>query len=506
MDEKGLPFSWRLGNLVHSIRFRLVAWFMLILVVVMAGFSVFIYLRQIQDLRVIAAARLGTKSQRLLNYLRFPDRNPLPFDPTHAPPGSEWSDPLLQAEDALAVVASDGRVVQSWGPVGDEALQRVAAQSVRDRGGRTLFSAWVRADLDRPNQRTRYFFERIGIRRNDRLVGILVLGSPVDPNGQLPRLLVSLAAGNLLTLALALGGGFWLADRALRPVLTITQAARSIGETDLSRRLNLQSRDELGELAGTFDGMLARLQAAFERQRQFTADASHELRTPLTIVELEASRALTGRRSLGEYERALQTILAENRLMTRLVNNLLTLARMDAGQVRLQTEPLDLSDVALEVVERLAPLAAPRGVSLAVGELPELSILGDRQFLVQMLTNLVENAVKYTAGRPDPRVQVEAGCEGAGPAARAWVRVSDHGPGIPPEHLARIFDRFYQVEAARTGGDENVEGNAAEDTRGSSGAGLGLAIAQWIARAHGGEIRVASEVGQGAAFTVLLPL
>ena len=135
---------------------------------------------------------------------------------------------------------------------------------------------------------------------------LLIFGGILDPNALVRRFLLTLVAGSLLTLAIALAGGFWLADRAMRPVKTITQAARTIGETDLSRRLNMKSKDELGELANTFDAMLARLQAAFERQRQFVADASHELRTPLTIVNLETSRALASRRSQPEYQHALK--------------------------------------------------------------------------------------------------------------------------------------------------------------------------------------------------------
>ena len=216
-------------------------------------------------------------------------------------------------------------------------------------------------------------------------------------NNQIGRLLVSLVFGNLLTLAIALSGGFWLADRAMRPVRTITQTAKQISETDLHQRLHLPGRDELSELGNTFDEMLNRLQAAFERQRQFTADASHELRTPLTIVELEASRALSTRRSVEEYENILRTIKSENQFMVRLVNNLLALARMDGGQVKLKTEPLDLSELAAEVIERMSPLAAAQGVSMTVGDLPKLAIVGDRSTLTQMLTNLVENAIKYSA-------------------------------------------------------------------------------------------------------------
>ena len=151
------------------------------------------------------------------------------------------------------------------------------------------FVSWSQGNL---TPKANYIFVTVPIGMFPGRSGLVILGSPLDPYGLFGRLIFTLVAGSLLTLLIALVGGFWLADRAMRPVHTITQAARTIGETDLSRRLNMKGKDELGELANTFDGMLARLQAAFERQRQFVADASHELRTPLTIVNLETSRVL----------------------------------------------------------------------------------------------------------------------------------------------------------------------------------------------------------------------
>ena len=275
--------------------------------------------------------------------------------------------------------------------------------------------------------------------------GLVILGDPADPYGLRSRLLFTLVAGSLAALVVALLGGYWLADRAMRPVHTITQAARTIGETDLSRRLNMQGKDELGELANTFDGMLGRLQAAFERQRQFVADASHELRTPLTIVNLETSRALASPRKPDDYQRALNVIRSENDFMTALVNDLLTLARMDAGQAVMEKLPVDLSDVVLETLERLTPLATRTGVRLEPGDLPEVRILGDRQHLVQMVSNLVDNGIKYAAG-DHRRVFIETGKTGE----TAWVRISDNGPGIAPEHLSHLFDRFYRIDLART--------------------------------------------------------
>ena len=493
----------RLSLLTHSIRFRLALWFVAILGVVIVLFSAFIYTRQLYDLRVAAVNRLDIKAQRLASFLRFSDHDYFEESPLRVPRDPQSNEVLLQDTDVLAFMDSGGNVIQSWGPLSDDVIPQMVADAYRSgqsgRGGTVrLFTARIQVKL-RPS---RYIFMVAPVSFDRGIAGFYLMGSPIDPERQLPRLLLSLLLGAALTLAVALLGGFWLADRAMRPVKKITETARSIGETDLSRRIHLYSKDELGELASTFDGMLSRLQAAFERQRQFTADASHELRTPLTIVELEASRALTTHRSPQEYERAIRVIQGENQFMTRLVNNLLTLARMDAGQVVLNTEVLDLSDVSLEVVERLAPLALKSQVRLTTGSLPELLVRGDRQYLSQMLSNLVENGIKYSTG-DDRRVLVETGRREGPSGPEAWVRVSDNGQGISPEHLPHLFDRFYQVDKARTQQDLSGEPN---DDQAASGAGLGLSIVQWIVQAHDGQIRVQSTPGKGASFEISLPL
>jgi signal transduction histidine kinase len=267
--------------------------------------------------------------------------------------------------------------------------------------------------------------------------------------------------------------------------------------------LNLQTKDELGELADTFDAMLSRLEAAFERQRQFTADASHELRTPLTIVGLEADHALERQRTPEEYERGMRVIQSENESMARLVNDLLTLARMDAGQTRLRHESIDLSDLALDVTERLSGLAHRQGIDLTTGELLPIPMQGDRQYLSQMLTNLVENAIKY-AGTRGKHVCVDTGLQTEGVTRYGWVRVEDDGPGIPSEDLPHLFDRFYRVDKART---DHSEAGPSDGSGGTpDGSGLGLSIVQWIAKAHQGQVSVRSEVGQGSVFEVRFPV
>jgi signal transduction histidine kinase len=443
-------------------------WSVAVLGIVLFLFSSFVYSRQAQDLRTATLNRLAVKTDQLVALFRFGSsiEGLLPFS-DNIPSGTA----ILQEDEVLALVGSQGQVIQVLGPIKENDV----ANLVETDKSLGLESGLRQVQLEGK------FATGFGFKN------YLLLLTPV------------LFRQEVVGLFVATAGGYWLAGRAMRPVQIITRAAREISETDLSRRLNLKTQDELGELADTFDQMLARLQAAFDRQRQFTADASHELRTPLTIVGLESSRALEAHRSPQEYGRALQVIQSENEFMTRLVNDLLTLARMDAGQTVLKLEEVDLSDIALEAVERLAPLAVRKNVELSTGELPELPVKGDRQYLLQMVTNLVENAIKYSQG-DGQHVHVETGRR----ETQAWLRVEDNGPGIAPEHLLHIFERFYRVDKARS---RDLEGGETSDgSRESSGSGLGLSIVQWIAQAHGGKVSLQSEVGKGSVFEVSLPL
>ncbi len=501
----------RLDRVVHSVRFRITLWSLLVIALILTGFGLFVYAQEGRDVttdsvvRISRLARSFDSMYQVANALTYPNPsvpggNPDATFPPSARPGDIVN---FLPYDVGALVDSQGQVSQKTGTVSNSDLLAVVNQW--QRSGQALGP--ITATVTGPNsagvlKKQGYYFFLSTVPLGGQQGDILVVGGPIDPDGRLPSLAFNLILGSLAVLLLYLAGGYWLAGRIMRPVQTITHAARQISETDLRRRLNLGTKDELGELANTFDQMLARLEAAFDRQRQFTADASHELRTPLTIIGLETERALEGRRHTEEYQQALKVILNENEYMARLVADLLTLARMDAGQAILKPEPLDLGDLALEVVERLTPLASHNGVELTTGDLPEIPVQGDRQYLMLMMTNLVQNAIKYVKGEHKV-VQVAAGSDGQGAQAFGWVRVSDNGPGIPREHLAHLFDRFYRVDKARTRLDES---GAEADLSNATSTGLGLAIVQWIARVHGGEASVRSELGQGSTFEVRLPL
>jgi heavy metal sensor kinase len=480
----------------HSIRFRITLWFVLILAIVLGVFSTFIYLTQSRDLQFDAVGNMQGKLARLQAYLRSPAWQDSNLSP-NAVPSNEAP---LQTGDLLILVDMNGQVLQNWGvtPANPASLVGTLIPAASQTQDFNVYQQSIGiVDPNKAAATQDYLFLVIPVLRHDALLGFLILGSPSPLTDQLNRLALSLLVGSIGMLLVAFLGGLWLADRAMRPVKAITHTAHNISESDLSRRLNLSGHDELAQLAGTFDDMLGRLQAAFDRQRRFLADASHELRTPLTIINLEVGRVLTGHRNSSEYQHALQTVDVENTRMTRLVKDLMTLARMDAGQANLQLEDLDLSDVAVEAVERMSVVAERQNVTLELGELPELCIYGDRQYLIQMISNLIENGIKY--GGANQKVKIDTALSSVNKRDSAVLRVSDTGPGIAPENLPHLFDRFYRVDSARA---RSLD----EDPDSPTGSGLGLSIVAWIVQVHGGEIKATSKIGEGTVFEVTLPI
>ena len=284
---------------------------------------------------------------------------------------------------------------------------------------------------------------------------------------------------------LAAVGGYVLARRAFRPVRRITQTAREISEgNDLSRRIALgEGRDEIYTLAAEFDRMFARLEEAFETEKQFTSDASHELRTPTDIIISQCEYALAHAKTLEEAKAALAGVLAQTEKMAGLISQLLMLARADKSHKKLNLETVNLSELAAMVAEQQQESADARGIALQTEIEPGLMLQGDETMLMRMLINLMENGIKY--GRENGWLRVTLKQQGA------FIRgsVQDNGPGIAPEHLDQVWKRFWQADPAR----------------GKSGAGLGLSMVKWIAEAHGGAVNVRSRQGEGAEFIFTLP-
>jgi heavy metal sensor kinase len=291
-----------------------------------------------------------------------------------------------------------------------------------------------------------------------------------------------------LLLVLASGGGYWLSRRALAPVDQITRAAQEINSNNLSRRLEVpQSRDELQRLSETLNGMLERLEAAFNRITQFTADASHELRTPLALMRTTTEVSLRTSQTVSEYREAQNQVLEELERTSALVEKLMLLARADAGVETLERLPLNLADCLREACNDGRTLAQAKQVTFQENIVSSrLVVEGDSHALHRLFLILIDNAVKYTPSGGSIAVALNRGDDSA------VAEFRDTGIGITADDLPHIFDRFYRADKARS--------------REFDGVGLGLSIARWVAEAHGGSIEVQSTLGKGSVFRVHLPL
>lgn len=293
-----------------------------------------------------------------------------------------------------------------------------------------------------------------------------------------------LAAGGVV-LALGLGGGWWIATRAIRPIAEISAAAERIAAGDLSQRIDsAHSDNELGRLAEVLNSTFARLDAAFARQRQFTADAAHELRTPLSVMLNHAQNGLADECAKPEHREAFEACQRAAQRMRRLTQTLLELARLDAGQESVERAPFDLAEQTRACVELIQPLAGERHIRIS-SDLQPAMVKGDAERIGQVVTNLLANAVQFNKDYGEIRVASRLEKDAA------VLTVSDTGQGIAPEDLPHVFERFYRGDTSRGGANGHC--------------GLGLAICEAIVRAHGGTIGVESQPGAGAVFTVRLP-
>ncbi len=321
---------------------------------------------------------------------------------------------------------------------------------------------------------------------DNRIVGYLQVANSLEPVSSARELLLYLMIpGGLLAIGLAGAIGWSTAGAALRPLSEVTEAALRINRADdLSHRIPLKGpgEGEVAQLVLAFNATLERLENLFEAQKRFLADVSHELRTPLTTIRGNVDIL----RRLGAADQeALDAITAETDRMTRMVRDLLLLARAESGRLPLAKDAVELDSLLLEVYKE-AQLQVEGRVEIKIGEEDQAQVVGDRDRLKQVLLNLVGNAVEHTPQGGKVTLGLKA--------MNGWARltVTDTGPGIPPEQLPHIFERFYRVDSARK-------------RRGTGGAGLGLSIAYWITRSHGGRIEVTSQHQEGATFSVWLP-
>lgn len=313
---------------------------------------------------------------------------------------------------------------------------------------------------------------------------VLVGRSIATEQADLRTLAAVLAAVGGAVLAGGLVGGWWLASKAIQPIEEISVTAAKIAAGDLSQRVGTAETDsELGRLAAVLNSTFARLETSFAQQARFTADAAHELRTPVAVMLTQTQSALTRDRSADEYRETLEACQRASQRMRRLIESLLELARLDAGQEPLRRGKCDLSKIVADGIELIRPLADARRITFHADLVPAIC-LGNADRLAQVVTNLLSNAIDYNHDGGEVRVTTQR-TDGT-----VTLSIGNTGPGIPAEDLPHIFERFHRADKARTGGHS----------------GLGLAITQAIVQAHAGSIEVASYQGNGATFTVVLPV
>ena len=303
---------------------------------------------------------------------------------------------------------------------------------------------------------------------------------------QLSEVLKVLVLGLPLVIVLAGLGGYLLARRALAPIDRLAAEARRVTAERLHERVSVPNQhDEIGRLAAVINDAFARLEASFDKLRRFTADASHELRTPLAVIRGIGEAGLVETRTPAEYKEAIGSMLEEIDRLTTLVDTLLRLSHGDAGSVHLSREPLDLGQLTREVAASLVLLAEERRQQISIQAAEGVSVKADRLVLREAITNVIDNAIKYSPMAASIALSVRTD------GRDAVVEVADQGPGIPAEHRERIFDRFFRVDAARS--------------RDAGGTGLGLAIAKWAVELNGGSIRVDAGASGGSVFRISLP-
>jgi heavy metal sensor kinase len=316
-------------------------------------------------------------------------------------------------------------------------------------------------------------------------LGLIVASGLTDLARDQREIREAVVLGIPVALIFAAAGGLWLASIGLRPITTMARRAASIPLTGIEDLGQPARNDELGQLTAAFNALVARLRAALQTQRQFMADASHELRNPVSVIRTASDVALScEHRDESEYRDALAMTSTQSRRLSTLVEDMLVLARADAGGYPLRPVDLFLDDVIDECGRAVSVLAAERQVNVTTSGATEVALRGDQELLRRLFVNLLQNAVQHTPAGGTVCVDVSVD------SARTYIRVIDEGQGIPDADRARIFDRFVQLDPSRR----------------SEGAGLGLPIAEWIARAHGGSLTVESSSPRGTTFCVGLSM
>jgi len=451
-------------SIIKSIKFRLTVWYLIAILVLLVAFGTVAYFMLSKNLYRNLDEALRARVSELEGSIKVED-NQISFEE--------------KFNDLVLLYDADGALLQRLGPnVRFPNIEEIVQQALF--GGSSFLTATTTE-----GQEVRLYAAPFNLDSRTR-IAIIAGRLTREIRNVLSIFKVVIIYSTLAVLLLAGVGGMFLAKQTLQPVEHITDIAREIGEGDLSRRIDVRSDDEMGRLATTLNWMISRLEEAFQKQRQFAADASHELRTPLAIIQAESSLALDRRRTQAEYKRSLELVSQEVNYMSGIIGKLLMLEREDIGTEPTNFQNVNVKDLITELSSDMEALAQEKNVAFSLGPMEDLTVKGDRLKLRQLFLNILDNAVRYTPGGGAVSSTLVR------KNGSALVSISDTGTGIPAEDLPNIFDRFYRVDKARS--------------RAEGGLGLGLAIASSIAKLHGGGIDVESQVGKGSTFHITLPL
>jgi len=466
-----------------SVRVRLTLWYLGLLALVLVVFSVGVYALLSQSLyqRLDSAVRnearaLAAAHERLMTEGK-----------TEVEAAVTAQDERFFPRQATAIFNAEGKVIAEK-PTRSGKRVRLPALSLL-QPDTTFFHTVL--EVEQGGQDGRRVAVRPVVSQTKGKTYIFAVSQPRDPVvEELATVRRALFIAIPLALALAGSGGWFLARRSLAPVVAMSERARQISAENLQERLPLVNpRDELGKLASTFNELLTRLETSFNQQRRFMADASHELRTPLYVIRT-ATDVTLGRehREEHEYRDALKIASEQTHRLTRIVEDMFTLARADSGSRTLDKVDFYLDELITEAARAAEVLATSKGIKFGRGELSEMLCHGDEGLLRQMLMNLLGNAVKHTQSGGEVRISAER------KDGNYEIIVADTGTGIPVEAQPHVFERFFRADKARTRSNDG------------GGAGLGLAIARWIAEAHQGRLELRHSDGSGTVFVAYLPV
>jgi heavy metal sensor kinase len=461
----------------RSIRFRLTAWYFGLLVVLGLAFGAYCYWRLDQLLSLYFTDLFSRRAQRIANtILTDGGRNGEAYvrseiESRYAPESNNWF---------IRVTSGEGSDIYVSGEPSDQSFDPDAVAQLNKNPA----AAFTRVEHIGSND---LIISAMPFVRGQQKYVIEVGRSALPIKEALRRFLASLLIGLSLVLAVAVWGGFLVIRWALAPVKKITATAEEITSHQLGERLPIvETGDEIESLSKTLNQMICRLDESFQSVNRFTADASHELRTPLTIIRGELETSLLDKSLSKNVRETIYSLIEETENLSRIVQCLLSLSRLDAGSAQMERIRLNLADLVSTTTNQMAPLADEKHVTLTAPAQARVEVLGDRVRLKQVVVNLLDNAIKYTPEGGTVTVGVNVSDRGA------QLEVADTGPGLSDNELPHVFDRFFRADGIRLGTIE--------------GAGLGLAIVRAICTAHGGSVKAENNAKGGCRFIVQLPL